>query len=160
MVFGVVAEAFFRVIAEDHCGWEKKKEEHFQLPIWFAKPQSLFSRQWNKLSTLTIFFPRWGWSVADQGQAIVLQLIAQVISHNSPGDFWIQTTNFSGLYVRVKNYLEWIKKHAASGACEKSPQQKKTSTRRKRKKKYKKKKRKKKKKKKKKKKRKSKKRRG
>ena len=86
---------------------------------------------------LTILSPRWGWSVPGQGQAIALQLIAQVI-------FDIQPTNFSGLYVRVKNYLAWIKKHAASGSCGKR-QKKKTKKKSKKKKRRKKKKRKKKK---------------
>ena len=124
-----------------------REEEGGTLPIaYLVCKATLLIFKTRKLSAnctsgyhlLTILSARWGWSVVGQGQAIVLQLIAQVIFH-------IQPTNFSGLYVRVKNYLAWIKKHAASGACEKSPKQKKTS-KKKRKKRYKKKKRRKKKK--------------
>ena len=138
-----------------------REEEGGTLPIAYLvckatvlifKTRKLFANCKHGYPHLTILSARWGWSVPGQGQAIVLQLIAQVI-------FDIQPTNFSGLYVRVKNYLAWIKKHAASGACEKSPKQKKTS-KKKRKKRYKKKKRRKKKKKKKKRRRKSKRRRG
>ena len=40
---------------------------------------------------------------------------------NSPGDVSVLSLQFlKGLYVRVKNYLAWIKKHAASGACDKT----------------------------------------
>ena len=55
---------------------------------------------------------------------------------NRPGDFFqFDSPLISlGLYVRVKNYLAWIKKHAASGACVKTPVKKKKSTRRRKKK--------------------------
>ena len=39
-----------------------------------------------------------------------------------------------GIYVRVKNYLAWIQKHAASGACVKTPPKKKKSTKKRKKK--------------------------
>ena len=39
----------------------------------------------------------------------------------------------SGLYVRVKNYLGWIKKHAASGTCGKKRKSKKSSKKKKKK---------------------------
>ena len=42
---------------------------------------------------------------------------------------------YPGLFVRVKNYLGWIKKHAASGTCAKKVQAKKTKKTKKRKKK-------------------------
>ena len=57
----------------------------------------------------------------------------------------IGTIYYSGLYVRVKNYLGWIKKHAASGACGKTRKKKKKKYRKKRRRRRKKKKRRKKK---------------
>ena len=42
--------------------------------------------------------------------------------------FHLDQPTSPGLYVRVKNYLAWIKKHAASGACVKATPKKKKST--------------------------------
>ena len=41
------------------------------------------------------------------------------------------SASYPGLYVRVKNYLGWIKKHAASGACAKIVQAKITTKKKK-----------------------------
>ena len=48
--------------------------------------------------------------------------------------FWLSPTS-PGLYVRVKNYLAWIKKHAASGKCGKKKKKKKSKKKKKKKKK-------------------------
>ena len=53
--------------------------------------------------------------------------------------FWLSPISL-GLYVRVKNYLAWIKNHAASGACVKKSSKKKKKKSKKKKKKKKKKK--------------------
>ena len=36
----VTVKPFSRVTVEDHSGWGRKKEENFQLPIWFVKTKS------------------------------------------------------------------------------------------------------------------------
>ena len=74
-----------------------------------------------------ILLSRWGWSVAVQGQVTVLELTSQVIRKF---DLPISL----GLYVRVKNYLAWIRKHAASGACVKTSSKKRRSIKKKKKK--------------------------
>ena len=62
----------------------------------------------------------------DQGLVAVLELTTQVIYHLD------QPTSL-GLYVRVKNYVAWIKKHVDSGECTKKKKKKKKKTKKKQK---------------------------
>merc|ERR1711913_278393 len=73
------------------------------------------------------------WVREDEGGALPIAYLVGVVSSGS-GAGHCAVANSPGLYVRVKNYLARIKKHAASGACVKTPP-KKNKARKKRKKK-------------------------
>ena len=76
---------------------------------------------------------RWELPVVGQGQGQpVLELTDQVISSYYVKQWSLHISpSYPGLYVRVKNYLGWIKKHAASGACAKIVQAKITTKKKK-----------------------------
>ena len=93
---------------------------HFQFPFTYSAAASI------------IFF-RLELPVAGQGQGQpVLELTDQVISSYYVKQWSLHISpSYPGLYVRVKNYLGWIKKHAASGACAKIVQAKITTKKKK-----------------------------
>merc|ERR1711974_515016 len=66
------------------------------------------------------------WVREEKGGALRIAYMGGVVSSGS-GAGHCAVANSPGLYVRVKNYLAWIKKHAASGACVKNPPKKKKS---------------------------------
>merc|ERR550519_1429556 len=71
------------------------------------------------------------WVREDEGGPLPVAYLVGLTSTGS-GAGHCAGANHPGLYVRVKNYLAWIKKHAASGACIKTTPKKKKSTKKRR----------------------------